>query len=45
VARFFNQAKHCRRIATRYDTLAVNYHAFLPLAAMRLWLKIFESTP
>jgi len=25
VERFFNKIKHCRRVATRYDKLAVNY--------------------
>jgi transposase len=36
VERFFNRLKHCRRIATRYDKLEVNFFAFLKLAAIRL---------
>jgi transposase len=44
VERFFNRIKHCRRIATRYDKLAANFLAFLTLAAIRLWLGVYEST-
>jgi hypothetical protein len=32
VERFFNKIKQCRRVATRYDKLAVNYLAFVKLA-------------
>jgi hypothetical protein len=42
--RFFNKIKHCRRVATRYDKLAVNDLAFVQLASIRLWLRIDEST-
>lgn len=45
VERFFNKIKQCRRIATRYDKLAVNYLAFIQLASIRLWLRVNESTP
>jgi len=45
VERFFNRIKHCRRIATRYDKLAANFLAFIKLAAIRLWLGVYESTP
>lgn len=45
VERFFNKIKQCRRIATRYDKLAVNYLAFVKLAAIRIWLRAYESTP
>ena len=45
VERFFNKIKQCRRIATRYDKLAVNYLAFVKLASIRLWLRAYESTP
>ena len=41
-ARFFNQIKQCRRIATRYDKLAANYLAFIQLASTRLWLRVNE---
>ena len=45
VERFFNKIKQCRRIATRYDKLAVNYLAFVKVASIRLWLRAYESTP
>lgn len=44
VERFFNKIKHCRRIATRYDKLAANYLAFVQLASVRLWLRVYEFT-
>jgi len=44
VERFFNRIKHCRRVATRYDKLAANYLAFIKLACIRLWLRLYEST-
>ena len=45
VERFFNKIKQCRRIATRYDKLAANYLAFIKLAAIRIWLRTYESAP
>jgi transposase len=45
VERFFNRIKQCRRVATRYDKLAANYLAFIKLAAIRVWLRAYESTP
>jgi len=44
IERFFNKIKHFRRIATRYDKLAENYLAALKLVAIRLWLRVYEST-
>ena len=44
VERFFNRIKHCRRIATRNDKLAANYLAFVQLASIRLWLRVYEFT-
>ena len=44
VERFFNRIKRCRRVATRYDKLAANYLAFIKLACIRLWLRVYEST-
>jgi len=44
VERFFNRIKHCRRVATRYEKLASNFLAFVKLAAIRLWLGVYEST-
>src|SRR5437016_10425021 len=43
VERFFNKIKQCRRVATRYDKLAANYLAFVQLAAIRIWLRSYES--
>ncbi len=45
IERFFNRIKQCRRIATRYDKLAENFLAFVKLAAIRLWVRVNESTP
>ena len=45
VERFFNRIKQSRRVATRYDKLAANYLAFIKLAAIRIWLRAYESTP
>jgi transposase len=45
VERFFNKIKQCRCVATRYDKLAANYPAFVKLAAIRIWLRAYESTP
>ena len=44
VERFFNKIKQCRRVATRYDKLAANYLAFVKLASIRLWLRVYEFT-
>lgn len=45
VERFFNKIKQCRRVATRYDKLAANYLAFIQLASIRLWLRVYEYRP
>jgi transposase len=45
VDRFFNLIKQCRRVAPRYDKLAVNYLAFVQLASIRLWLRVNEPVP
>ena len=44
VERFFNKIKQCRRVATRYDKLSANYFAFVKLACIRLWLRVYECT-
>jgi transposase len=41
---FFNKIKQRRRVATRYDKLAANYLAFVKLACIRLWLRVYECT-
>jgi transposase len=45
VEQFFNKLKQCRRVAIRYDKLAADYLAFVKLAAIRIWLRVYESTP
>lgn len=45
VERFFNRIKHFRGLATRYDKTDANYFAGLTLAAIRIWLKSYESAP
>jgi hypothetical protein len=42
VERFFNRNKQCRRV--RYDKLAANHRAFIKLAAIRIWLRAYETT-
>jgi len=39
VERMFNKLKHFRRVATRYDKLAVTYLAFIHFAAICILLK------
>ena len=38
VERFLNKAKHCRRVATRYEKTARNYLAFWCLASIMVLL-------
>jgi len=45
IERFFCRIKQFRRIATRFDKLARNFLAAVLLAATRLWLRTYESTP
>jgi transposase len=45
IERFFNKLKQFLRIATRYDKLGANFLAFLQLAAVRISLRLIESTP
>ena len=44
VERCINKLKQFRHIATRYDRKAQAYLAFAKLAAVRLWLRFYEST-
>ena len=44
VERYFNKIKHFRRIATRFEKLAVTYLAAVALASVRLWIRTYEST-
>jgi hypothetical protein len=43
VERFFNRIKHFRRVATRYEKLSANFLAMLKLAAIKIWLRAYES--
>ena len=43
VERFFNKLKHFRAIATRYDKRDDNFLASIQLAALRIWLRNYES--
>ena len=44
VERYFNKLKHFRRIATRFEKLAVTYFSAVALASARLWTRAYEST-
>lgn len=44
VERFFNKLKYFRRVATRYDKLGSSFMAMIKLAAIRIWLRNYEST-
>lgn len=44
IERFFSKLKYFRRVATRYDKLAIDFLAMVQLASMRLWLRAYEST-
>jgi len=43
VERFFNEIKHFRAVATRYGKDPANYLASVKLAAVRIWLRSYES--
>ncbi len=43
VERFFNKLKHFRAIATRFEKLPENYLALVKLAAIKIWLRSYES--
>lgn len=43
VERFFNRLKHFRAIATRFEKHAENYLALVKLAAIKIWLRSYES--
>ena len=43
VERFFNKLKHFRAIATRFEKLPDNYLALVKLAAIKIWLRSYES--
>ncbi len=39
----FNKIKHFRAIATRHEKHAENYLSLVKLAAIRIWLRSYES--
>jgi transposase len=43
VERYFNKLKQFRGIATRYDRDPLNFLAAIKLAAVRIWLRHYES--
>jgi transposase len=43
VERFFNKLKHFRAVATRHDKRDDNFLASVQLAAIRIWLRSYES--
>ena len=43
VERFFSKIKHFRAIATRYEKHDANYLALVKLAAIRIWMRAYES--
>ena len=43
VERFFSKIKHFRAVATRYDKRDDNFLASIQLAALRIWLRTYES--
>ena len=43
IERLFNKIKHFRRIVRRFEKRASNYLAMLKLAAIRIWLRTYES--
>jgi len=38
IERLINRLKQCRRVATRYEKLAVNFLAMVTIAAILIWL-------
>jgi transposase len=45
VERSVGRLKQFRRVATRYDKRAINYLAWVILAAITIWLRPFADTP
>jgi transposase len=43
IERFFNKLKPFRAVATRYDKRDDNFHAFVRLASLQIWLRSNES--
>jgi transposase len=43
IERFFNRIKHFRAIATRFEKYDANYLALVKLAAIKVWIRFYES--
>jgi transposase len=43
VERFFSRIKHFRAVATRFGKQAANFLASVKLAALRIWMRFYES--
>lgn len=43
IERCINKLKNSRRLATRYDKTANSYLAFVQIAAIRLWTRVFVN--
>ena len=43
IERFYSKIKHFRRVATRYEKKGSNYLAMVKLAAIAVWLRVYES--
>ena len=43
VERFFNKIKHFRAVATRFEKHDANYLAVVKLAAIKIWMRYYES--
>lgn len=43
VERFFSKIKHFRAVATRFEKHPENYLALVKLAAIKIWLRSYES--
>ena len=45
IERFFSKLKHFRRVAARYDKLAVRYESTIHITAINDWLRSLRDTP
>lgn len=43
IERFFSKLKHYRAVATRYEKHDTHFLALVKLAAIRIWLRVYES--
>lgn len=44
IERYFNKIKNARRVATRYDKLAISFIAFVDITSIRYWLRFVNMT-